>query len=124
MLAKVIGNSFTNPFIEPEQVYRPRAGSRTPDRAATDPSWMANTALWDSWFLSGIVDGSETNPASPMKDLRTSRSQFQDLAEGSGNLRNTRYRYFAYHSSDQAIEELFDGEDFEGAAINKLSAVI
>ncbi len=89
---------------------------------ATDPSWMVNTALWDSWFLSGIVDGSDTDPASPMKDTRTARAQFQDLAEGTGLLRNKRYRLFHPHKSpEQCAHELFTGEDFKGSALNNLA---
>ncbi|QTN32033.1 hypothetical protein HZ994_06715 [Akkermansiaceae bacterium] len=120
VISKAIGNSFTNPFLAPGQVYRPGSGSGTVGRVATDPSWMVNTALWDSWFLSGIVDGSGTAAANPMKDLRTPRAQFRDLAEGTGTLRNTRFRFHPHKSPEMALDELFTGEGFKGAALNTL----
>lgn len=119
-LAKAIGNSFTHPFVESGSVHRPGTGSGTRNRAATDPSWMVNTALWDSWFLSGIVDGSGTAAANPMKDLRTAREQFKDLAGGAGMLRNTRYRFHPHKSPQEALDELFTGDDFKGSALNSL----
>jgi hypothetical protein len=119
-LAKAIGNSFTHPFIAPDRIHRPGTGTGTRSRSATDPSWLVNTALWDSWFLSGIVDGSGTSSSSPMKDLRTARAQFKDLAEGTGMLRNTRYRFHPYGSLQTALAELFTGEQFKRDALNKL----
>lgn len=120
VISKAIGNSYTNPFLGPDQVYRPGSGSNTRGRAATDPSWMVNTALWDSWFLSGIVDGSDANPASPMKDRRTARAQFKDLAEGTGLLRNTRYRFHPHKSPEEALDELFTRNAFKGSALNSI----
>lgn len=120
VIAKAIGNSFTNPFLAPGQVYRPGSGSGTVGRVATDPSWMVNTSLWDSWLLSGIVDGSGTAAANPMKDLRTARAQFRDLAEGTGTLRNTRFRFHPHKSPEMAMDELFTGERFKGSALNAL----
>jgi hypothetical protein len=117
-LAKSIGNSWANPFVPSGQVYMAPGGGL---RVATDHSWMANTALWDSWFLSGIVDGTGTNPASWLKDTRNPRTQFSDLAKGTGTLRNKRYVFFNHKSADQAIDELFETSGaFKTAAINKL----
>jgi hypothetical protein len=119
-LAKAIGNSYTHPFIAPGSVHRTSTGTGTRSRAATDPSWMVNTALWDSWFLSGIVDGSGTSSSSPMKDQRTTRAQLKDLAEGTGLLRNTRYRFHSHKSAEMALDELFTGNNFKGSALNGL----
>lgn len=120
VVAKAIGNSYTNPFLAPDRVFRPSSGNLSRNRAATDPSWMVNTALWDAWFLSGIVDGSDAHPASPMNDRRTARAQFQDLAEGTGMLRNTRYRFHPHKSPQQALEELFTGEEFNRSSLNSI----
>ncbi len=124
VIAKAIGNSFTNPFLAPDQVYRPGSGSGTPNRVATDPSWMVNTALWDSWFLSGIVDGSGTDPSSPMKDLRSPRDHFRDLAEGGGLPQNQRYPFHPHKEPEQALEELFDGENFKAGRPSTNSGII
>jgi hypothetical protein len=120
VITKAIGNSFSNPHLAPEQVFRSGSGTSTSGRVATDPSWMVNTALWDSWFLSGIVDGSGTNTASPMKDRRTPRAQFRDLAEGTGLLRNKRYSLYPHRTVEQALDELFTGDNFKGSAISQL----
>jgi hypothetical protein len=119
-ISKAIGNSFANPFLAAGQVHRPGSGTSTRTRVATDPSWMANTALWDSWFLSGIVDGSGTAAANPMKDQRSPRAQFKDLAEGTGSLRNSRYRFHPHQSREAALDELFTGENFKGSALGSL----
>ncbi len=119
--SKVIGNSWASPFLEPDVVFRPPTGSSAPDkRAATDPSWMANTALWDTWFLSGIVDGS--GAGSPyFTDTRTPARQFRDLVEGTGSLRNTRFLFHPHQPAEQAIEELFDGDQLKPAALSSLA---
>lgn len=111
MLAKVIGNSWANPFVESTQTYQ---------GGYTDPSWMANTALWDTWFLSAIVDTSDLPPSSWMTDRRTARDQFMDFAEGGKPLRNKRFLFHPYASPEQAESELFDGNAFKNSAINKL----
>ena len=116
-----IGNSFCPPFLNPSQVYRAQSGGNTLGKSACDYSWMANTALWDSWFLSSIVDG--TGPASTQwqKDSRSPRAQFQELATGKGLLRNKRFLFYPYKTPDVAIAELFNGANFKPEAINKLA---
>ena len=111
-IAKAIGNSWTNPFLASNSVYAD---------AYHDPSWMANTALWDSWFLSGIVDGGTAASSSWVKDSRSPRQQFRQLAENSGSPRNRRLSYHPHKSTEEALNELFNGEVFKPSAINKLA---
>lgn len=118
--SKVIGNSFCPPYLAPNQIYRPKSGSgnTVATKSASDYSWLANSALWDSWFLSGIVDGRGVSSSSWLKDKRSARAQFKDLAEGKGMLlRNKRYLYYPYKSSEAALKELFNGEDLKPAAL-------
>jgi hypothetical protein len=110
-LAKAIGNSWSSPFIASDAVFG----------VATDHSWMANTALWDSWFLSGIVDGEGTGSNPYQNDDRSQLEQFKDLAENTGTLRNRRLAYNSRLSSKSAMEELFDGDVLKPNAISKLS---
>ncbi len=109
--AKTIGNSWSNPFIASNSVF---AGDYH------DPSWMANTALWDSWFLSGIVDGRATGSSSWAADSRSQREQFRALAESTGKLRNQRLAYHSRVPLQAALDELFDGDSLKPSAINKL----
>ncbi len=109
-LAKSIGNSWSNPFLNPDTVT---------DGTYHDASWMANTALWDSWFLSSVV-AAPVSSAAWDADLRTPRAQFRELAAGTGKLRNKRFIYNLHSSTDAAETELFNGDSFKPAAINKL----
>ncbi len=111
MLAKAIGNSWANPFIGSNSIFQSNY---------TDPSWLANAALWDAWFLSGTVDTSGLPSSSWMTDRRTAREQFTDFAEGGKRLRNKRFLFYPYTSPQQAISELFDGAAFKPSAINQL----
>ena len=119
--AKVIGNSWANPFVAQGEVYKPPAGGQPATRASTDHSWMANTALWDTWFLSSIVDGRGTGGNSYQQDARSPRKQFEDLATANGTLRNARFVFHPHRSPEDALEELFDGETFKNSSLNNLA---
>ncbi len=111
-IAKAIGNSWALPFMASDKVNVGRA---------TDHSWFVNTALWDQWFLSGIVDGRGAGSSPWMSDSRSPRAQFRDLAEGTGTLRNKRYLFYRYKPSEQALDDLFDGENLKPAALNQFA---
>lgn len=118
--AKIIGNSFCPPYLGPDQIFRAKSGSgdTVATKSACDYSWLANTALWDSWFLSGIVDGTGARTSSWLKDSRSARAQFKDLAEGKGMLlRNKRYLFYPHKSPDAALSELFNGDDLKPSAL-------
>ncbi len=108
---KSIGNSWSNPFLPSDLVQ---------NGTYHDPSWMVNNALWDSWFLSGIVDGRGAGSSTAMTDSRTPRGQFKEFAEGTGSLRNKRFKYLSNRPLGEALDELFNGEDFKPAAVSKL----
>lgn len=111
-IAKAIGNSWSNPFLVSSSVY---------NGTYHDPSWMANNALWDSWFLSGIVDASTLSASSWAADTRSPRQQFRDLAENTRKLRNQRFLYHQTEPIDTTLEELFDSSNaLKPSAINKL----
>lgn len=117
VVAKAIGNSFASPFIPPAKIYEPFSSPN----GGTDHSYMVNSALWDSWFLSGIVDGRGAGSNPFQTDARSPRAQFNDLAKGSGLLRNRRFVFHPSSSPDLAVQELFNGETFKPSAINDLT---
>jgi hypothetical protein len=82
---------------------------------------MVNTALWDAWFLSSIVDGRGAGGNAYQQDVRSPRKQFEDLANADDKLRNTRYLFHPHSSADDAIKELFDGEAFKDSSLNNLA---
>ncbi len=117
IVSKAIGNSYASPFLAPNQVYQ----AVSSPSGGTDHSWMVNNALWDSWFLSGIVDGRGLGSNPFQTDSRAARAQFSDLAKGTGLLRNQRFLFHPSQSPENALRELFDGEVFKPSAINDLS---
>ena len=128
LVSKAIGNSQGVPHLQPDEVFREAdrascAVRGTVGRVASDHSWMVNTALWDSWFLSSIVDGTGTGSSAWQTDSRSPRSQFSDFADGK-NLRNKRYLFHPHKPADEALEELFDGENLKPDAINTLSKYV
>jgi hypothetical protein len=122
LTAKAIGNSWSTPFVGADRVHRASTGGQPAQKAAADHSWMANTALWDSWFLSGIVDGTGAGASQWSKDSRSPRSQFLDLAKGEGRLRNKRFLFHPYKPADEAVNELFESGsgNFKPSALNQL----
>lgn len=119
LVTHAIGGSHGIPQLGPDEVFSNRPPGSQID-VATDHSWMVNSALWDAWFLSGIVDGSGQSSSGWMKDRRSPREQFMDLAEGEKPLRNKRFVFHASKSPDEAATELFSGSEFKDSAINQL----
>jgi hypothetical protein len=120
LVSHAIGNSFGLPQLEPDEVFSNNA-SGSQFKVSTDQSWMVNTALWDSWFLSGVVDGSGSASSAWMMDDRSTRQQFLDFAEGEKPLRNKRFKFHASKSPDDVADELFTGSEFDDSAISLLS---
>lgn len=117
VVSKAIGNSYASPFIAPGQIYQ----NFSSPSGGTDHSWMVNNALWDSWFLSGIVDGRGLGGNPFQTDGRSPRAQFSDLANNTGLLRNRRFVFYPFRSPDTALSELFTGDLLKPSAINDLS---
>lgn len=117
---KAIGNSFASPFLPANAVYSPAPNGAQAPVGGTDHSWMINNALWDSWFLSGIVDGRGAGSNPFQTDGRSQRAQFNDLVRGTGLLRNERYLFYPFRSADTALQELFTGDTLRPSAINDL----
>ncbi len=111
-LAKSIGNSWTNPFLASELLQ---------NGTYHDQSWMANTALWDSFFLSGIV--APGNSAAWNNDTRGQQQQFTELADQTTPLRNRRLIYYPHKSTTAAVTEIFDSgtKGLKPTAIDKLA---
>ena len=126
VLSSPIGNSMKIPEIAKGKIYetggvKGMAVNYTAAQIASDHSWLANTALWDTWFLSSVVDGTGDAETAYQTDARTARAQFSDLANGVKSLRNSRYKFYAHKSADDALNELFDGEEPSARSINLLA---
>lgn len=111
-LAKSIGNSWTNPFLASDLVQ---------NVTYHDQSWMANTALWDSFFLSGIVAPGSSSAWN--SETRSQQQQFRELADRSTPLRNRRLIHYPHKSTTAAVTEIFDSgtSALKPTAIDKLA---
>lgn len=125
LVSKAIGNSHGVPHLRPDEVFRQadnasNAVRGTVGKVATDHSWMVNTALWDSWFLSSIVDGTGSGSSAWLSDNRNPRSQFSDFADGR-SLRNKRFLFHPHKPAEEALAELFNGQNLKPDAMNRIS---
>ncbi|MES2923823.1 MAG: hypothetical protein V4819_19875 [Verrucomicrobiota bacterium] len=82
-ISHAIGNSLACPMLAKDKVEGTLAGSRP----LADHSYLANTALWDDWFLSGIAPqtGNTFSTPRPQKKVAT------DFFTGVGKLPVARY---------------------------------
>lgn len=83
-ISHAIGNSMACPVLPANQVQ----GSTPDGRPLADHSYLANTALWDDWFLSGITPQT-AGTFDKRRDQKTVASEFLD---GTTPLPCVRYR--------------------------------
>ena len=100
-----IGNSLAPSVLPPDAT----SGSLDGGRTLADHSYLANEALWDDWFLSGIAP-----------DRRTGRAQRQvasDFLKGTTALPNGRYRpAISTDEADALLARLFSGAQASATA--------
>ena len=80
---RAIGNSFASPFIKTDRVtgsglYHSASGSNVP---LFDHSYLANLALFDSWFCSSLHDGGKFPSGAPYKDNRSAATVLTEFFE-------------------------------------------
>ena len=101
-----IGNSLAPSVLPPDRTNGTLDGGRT----LADHSYLANEALWDDWFLSGIAP--EKQPGG-----RAQRQVASDFLKGSAPLRNTRYRpAISPAEADALLARLFSGTQASATA--------
>ncbi len=79
-----IGNSMACPLIEKDKT----EGEAPGPRPLADHSYLANEALWDDWFLSGI----SPETAATFTTKRTQQQVATDFFEDTGKLPNRHYK--------------------------------
>lgn len=86
-----------------------------------DHSYHANRMLWDSWFLSGIVQQQSPHHAEKL----TARQNFENLLDKtkSKNLPNTAMRPWAAKPTE-AVSALFSGSDAKANAHELASSML
>ncbi len=101
-VSHAIGNSVAPAVLSPGQTQ----GSLPGNRPLADHSYLANLALWDEWFFSGIAP----QTVSDFPSRRDQRSVARDFLDGTGTLPVTRYRPDTKGVEvDSVISEMFSG---------------
>ncbi len=83
-IAHAIGNSMAPPMMDSSET----EGSLPGGRPMADHSYLANLALWDEWFFSGIAP--QTGPG--FAGSRSQREVAEEFFSGDANLPVVRYR--------------------------------
>jgi hypothetical protein len=112
-----IGNSMAPSVIPANQTSSSLGGPRP----LADHSYLANQALWDDWFLSGIAPQTATT-------FTTKRAQKQvalDFLNGTKPLPNSRYQaVLKGETADDVVSRLFSGSNPAPDAALKIAALL
>lgn len=83
-IAHAIGNSMAPSLLDPDKTESAAAGNRP----LADHSFLANRALWDQWFLSGVAN----QKADTFGTLRDPKTVATEFFSGKKDLPVARYR--------------------------------
>jgi len=112
-----IGNSMAPPMIAKDKT----DGSLAGGRPIADHSYLANQALWDDWFLSGIAPQTSAS----FSNRRQQRVVAQEFFSGSGTLPVTRYLPDTDGlDADQLVSDFFSGSTPRDAATQAIGSLI
>ncbi|MBC7978993.1 MAG: hypothetical protein H7Y36_00340 [Armatimonadetes bacterium] len=123
---QAIGNSYASPLIGKREISGsidfgnglPSGGSQP----AADHSWQVNTALWDSWFLSSIVQ----QTASHHSPKRTAKQVLTDfVANGTDHkpLPNPSHRFWG-SNPEKIVADFFTGNTAKADAFRKAASIM
>lgn len=117
-ISHAIGNSLAPAVIPPNQTEGNLPSSPHP---LADHSFLANRALWDDWFLSGISP--QNRPA--FAASRNLRSVATDIFNGTRPMINARYRAKIEGANPtQLITSFFSGNFPNNNAINNVASYL
>lgn len=124
---RAIGNSYLPPAIDPAKVtgagvFHAAESGTVP---AFDHSYLANAALFDSWFCSGLHDGSRIPSGAPYADSRPAVTVLTDFFERGGREKSARLlnpRVIPATSATDALAKLKSGSALNSEAISRLGA--
>jgi hypothetical protein len=124
---RAIGNSFASPLIEADQVtgsgfFNGPVGTIMP---FFDHSYLANAALFDSWFCSSLHDGKKFPSGSPYQDSRNAATVvtgFFEQAAVDPEKRLLNPRVLPASAATVAKDRLITGAALRPEAIARLGA--
>jgi len=116
-ITHAIGNSAAPSVIPAEKTSSSLGGPRP----LADHSYLANQALWDDWFFSGIAP--QTAPA--FSDKRGQKQVAADFLNGTKPLPNSRYlTALRGQQPDAVLDQLFSGNNPSTTAAQMIAALL
>lgn len=116
-ISHAIGNSLAPPVLASDKT----EGTLPGNRPLADHSFLANKALWDDWFLSGIAP----QRADVFGAAIDQRTLARDFLDGKRKLPTVRYIPNADgQSSTQLISSFFSGSQPNNNAINNIASYL
>lgn len=126
-MERAIGNAYALPFLSTNRVVGsgPYHASITDIVPVFDHSYLANAALFDSWFCSSVYDGSLIPRGAPYADSRSTVAVLTDFFEDSQTDPRARLfnsRVVPATKWDLARTRLLNGSTLHPEAISRLAA--
>jgi Tfp pilus assembly protein PilX len=116
-ISHAIGNSMAPPMMSPDRT----EGSLPGGRPMADHSYLANRALWDDWFLSGI----SPQTVAAFTKRRAQRDVALQFLDGSGKLPVVRYMPDTGGAEPgDLISKFFTGSTPSNTAITDVASLI
>lgn len=112
-MSRVIGNSYALPVIDPDKTIA------TTGTTYRDHSYQMNRMLWDSWFLSSIVQ--QQSPHHTPR--RTAKVVFDDFVGGAKPLPNPAIKAWT-RAPEEAKQALFDTSGNAKADAHELASSV
>lgn len=99
LTTRVVGNSFAPPLVSDGKAIE-SVGSRT----YLDHSYLANNALFDSWFLSTAAN----HPALPDSTARDAKGLLRNFFRNGGSLPNSRFKPYLGNTRPGELLDLLE----------------
>ncbi len=124
---RVIGNSYASPFLAPNQVVAtgPYNMANLNNNPVFDHSYLANAALFDSWFCSSLYDGPLIPQSAPFANTRRTTAVLTDFFSKSQEDPQSKLfnnRVIPASSWDNAKTRLINGSSLHAEAISRMAA--
>jgi Tfp pilus assembly protein PilV len=113
-----IGNSLASSSIPADRTQFQLSGNRP----LADHSYLANEALWDEWFLSGVSSFNERR-GTVTRNMETARQVVEDFFTSGKRLPNSRF-IPAFTGQGKATDRIFAGSNYHAEAHRRIGGMI
>jgi Tfp pilus assembly protein PilX len=124
---RAIGNSYASPYLSPARVVGsgPYHVSGVANNPVFDHSYLANAALFDSWFCSSVYDGALIPRTAPYANARRTTAVLTDFFSRSQDDPQAKLfnnRIIPASTWDTARTRLLNGTALHAEAISRMAA--